>query len=104
MLDIENRSSFHCLLDLGTLVGRGLRVEHAHLARIHPQLNTWTGGRIDLTLVNWSLYFVIVCKCGECARFENSNLQAGFVHIDLVGLGVEVVWSEAENDCQNCQR
>src|ERR1035438_2571908 len=59
MLDIENRSSFHCLLDFGTLVDRDLRVEHAHLARVHAQLNAGAGGRIDLTLVNWSLYFVI---------------------------------------------
>src|ERR1700691_3673503 len=104
MLHIENRSPFHCLLDFGTLVDRDLRVEHAHLARVHAQLNAETGGRIDLTLVNWSLYFVIVRKGGERAGLEDSNLQTRFVHIDRLGLGVELVWFEADNYCQNSQR
>src|ERR1700735_2617424 len=104
MLDIENRSSFHRLLDFGALVDRDLRVEHTHLARVHAQLNAWAGGRIDLTLVNWSFYFVIVCKRGKCAGFEDSNLQIGLVKINRVRLGVELVWSQANNDCQNSQR
>jgi hypothetical protein len=104
MLDIENRISFHRVLDFGTLVDRDLRVEHTHLARVHAQRNAWTGGRIDLTLVNWSLNFVIVRKRGECAELEGSNLQTGFVHVDRLGLGVEVVWSEADNNYQNSQR
>src|ERR1700684_4070820 len=104
MLDIENLRPFHRVLDFGTLVDRDLRVEHAHLARVHAQLNAWSGGRIDLSLVdlsllNWGLYFVVVGKGGERAGLEDSNLQTGFVHIDRMGLGVEVVWSEAENDC-----
>jgi hypothetical protein len=91
MLDIENRIPLHCVLDFGTLVDRDLRVEHAHLARVHAQLNARTGGRIDLALVNWSLYFVIVGKRGERTGFEDSNLQTGLVHIDRAGLGIEVV-------------
>jgi hypothetical protein len=59
------------------------------------------GGRIDLTLVNWSLYFVIVCKRRKCAGLEDSNLQTGLAHVDRLGLGVEVVWSEADNNCQH---
>ncbi|MGA7928571.1 MAG: hypothetical protein WCA20_21575 [Candidatus Sulfotelmatobacter sp.] len=58
MRDIEHRSPFHRLLDFGTFVDRDLRVEHTHLARVHAQLNAWTGGRIDLALVNWSWYLV----------------------------------------------
>src|ERR1019366_3778372 len=104
MLDIENRIPFHRVLDFGTLVDRDLRVEHTHLARVHAQLNAWTGGRVDLTLVNWSLYFVIVCKRRKCAGLKDPNLQTGFVHIDRLGLGVEVVWSEADNDCQHSKR
>jgi hypothetical protein len=79
MHDIENRSSFHCLLDFGKLVDRDLRGEHTHLARVHPQLNAWSGGGITLTVLNWSLYFVIVYKRGECAGFKDSNLQTGLL-------------------------
>src|ERR1700685_2531985 len=104
MLGIENRISFHRVLDFGTLVDRDLRVEHTHLARVYAHLNAWTGGRIDLNFLNWSLYFVIVCKRGERAGLEDSNLQTGFVPIDRLGLGVELVWSEADKSGQNSQR
>src|SRR5580658_1409206 len=104
MLDIENRISFHGVLDFGTLLDRDLGVEHTHLARVHAQLNAWTAGRIDLTLLNWCLYFVIVCKRGERTGFEDSNLQTGSVHIDRLGLGAELVRSEADSYCQNSQR
>src|ERR1700688_4899219 len=104
MLDIEHLISFPRVLDFGTLVDRDHRVEHTHLARVHAQLNAWAAGRIDLTLVDWSLYFVIVCKRRECAGLKDSNLQTGLVHIDRLGLGVEVIWSEAENDRQHSQR
>src|ERR1700729_2456383 len=103
MLDIENRIPFHRVLDFGALVDRDLRVKHTHLARVHAQLNAWSAGRIDLTLGNWSLDFVIVCKRRKWAGFEDSNLQTGLGYIDRLGLGVEVVWSEADNDCQNSQ-
>jgi len=88
MLDVENCISFHRLLDFDTLVDGDLGVKHTHLARIHAQLNAWTGKRIDLTFINWSLYFVIVCKRGERAGLEDTNLQTGFVYIDRLSLSV----------------
>ena len=47
---------------------------------------------------------MIVRKRGERAGLEDTNLQTGLVHVDRLGLGVELVWSEADNDCQNSQR
>jgi hypothetical protein len=46
---------------------------------------------------------VIVSERGECAGFEDSNLQARFVHVDRLGLSAEVAWNETDtdNDCQN---
>jgi hypothetical protein len=73
MLDIENHIPFHGVLDFGALVNRDLRIEHTHLARVLAQLNAWTRGRIDLTFVNWRLYFVIVCKRGERAGLKDSD-------------------------------
>src|ERR1700689_2084976 len=92
------------MLDLGTFVRRDLRVQHTHLARVHAQLNAWTGGRIDLTLDHRCLYFVIVGKRRKSAGLEDSNLQTGLADVDRLALGVEVVWPEADNDCEHCQR
>src|ERR1700685_3249729 len=75
MLDIENRRPFHRMLDFGTFLDRNIGIEHTHLARVHAQLNTGAGGRINLTFINRRLYFVIVCERGECARLEDPNLQ-----------------------------
>src|ERR1700686_2577375 len=92
LLDIENLGALHGVLDLGAFVGWGIRVKDAHLARVHAQLHAGRGGRVDLAFFDRSLYFVVVGERGKGARLEDSDLQTGFVHVDLFALGVKGVW------------
>src|SRR5260370_19668998 len=75
LLDIEHRGALHRVLDLSPVVCRDPRVQHAHLARVHAQLNTWSGGRIDPILVTWCFYFEIVLIRGKLTRLDDSHLQ-----------------------------
>jgi len=73
MVDVQNRGALHGMLNLGTIVGRDVLVQHSHFTRVQAQLNTWIGRSIDPTLVNRGLYFVVVCERGKHAGLEDSN-------------------------------
>jgi hypothetical protein len=44
-------------------------------------MNDGTSRGIDITVIDWCLYFVIVSERGKHTGFEDSDLQTGAVHI-----------------------